>query len=110
MGDKGVDVAAHVGGVGVNDLVVVATGGSKVLGNPGLRIGDALAQDLIDGKGDVIGVLNDGGVVIEDGLTDAATAGQATEDQGGQHEDEQYRKNKKDSSGGKELFAILCGK
>ena len=49
LGDKRVDVAAHVGGIGVNDLVVVAASGGKVLGNPGLRIGDALAQHLIDG-------------------------------------------------------------
>ena len=45
---------------------------SKVLGDPGLRISDALAQNLIDDKGDVIGVLDDNGIVIEDGLSGAA--------------------------------------
>ena len=35
---------------------------------PSLRIGDALTQNLIDSKGDIIGILDDGGVVVEDGL------------------------------------------
>ena len=93
LGDKGVGVAAHVGGVGVDNLVVISASGSEVLGDPGLRIGDALAQNLIDGKSDVVGVLDDGGIVIEDGLAGAAAAGQAAEDQGGQHEDEQHREH-----------------
>ena len=94
---------------GVDDLVIIAAGGGKVLGNPGLRISNALAQNLIDRKGDVIGVLDDGGIVIEDGLSGAAAAGQAAEDQGGQHEDEQHREHEQDCGGGKELLAMLCG-
>ena len=101
MGDKGVGVAGHVAGVGVDDLVVVATRRCKVLGDPGLRIGNALAQNLIDRKGDVIGVLDDGGIVIEDGLSGAAAAGQAAEDQGGQHEDEQHWEHEQDCGSGK---------
>ena len=64
MGDKKVGVAAHVGGVGIDNLVVVAAGGGKVLGDPSLRAGDALTQNLIDSKGNVIGVLDDGSVVV----------------------------------------------
>ena len=94
---------------GVDDLVIIAAGGGKVLGNPGLRISNALAQNLIDRKGDVIGVLDDGGIVIEDGLSGAAAAGQAAEDQGGQHEDEQHREHEQDCGSGKKLLAMLCG-
>ena len=41
---------------------------------PSLRIGDALTQNLIDSKGDIIGILDDGGVVVEDGLAGCAAA------------------------------------
>ncbi len=109
MGDKGVGVAAHVGGVGVDNLVVISASGSEVLGDPGLRIGDALAQNLIDGKGDVIGVLDDGGVVVEDRLAGAAAAGQATENQGGQHEDEQHWDHEQGKGCGEKFLAMLCG-
>ena len=109
LGDKGVGVAAHAGGVGVDNLVVISASGSEVLGNPGLRIGDALAQNLIDGKSDVVGVLDDGGIVIEDGLAGAAAAGQAAEDQGGQHEDEQHREHEQNSGGSEELLSMLRG-
>ena len=106
LGDKGVGVAAHVGGIGVDDLVVIAAGGGKILGDPGLRVGDALAQNLIDGKGDVIGVLDNSGVVVEDGLSSAAAAGQAAEDQGGQHEDEQHREHEQDCGNGEYLPSV----
>ena len=109
MGDKGVGVAAHVGGVGVDDLIIVAASGGEVLGDPGLRIGDALTQNLVDGKGDVIGVLDDSGIIIENGLSGAAAVGQAAEDQGGQHEDEQHREHEQNSGGNEEFLAVLRG-
>lgn len=96
--DKGVGVAGHVGRIGVDDLIVVPTRSGKVLGNPGLRIGDPLAQDLIDGKSDVAYVLDDSGVVIENGLAWSAAAGQTAKDEGRQHKDEQHRQEQKDGN------------
>ena len=80
--DKGVGVACHITGVGTDNLIVVPTRSGKVLSDPGLRIGDPLAQDLIDGKSDVAYILDDSGVVIEDGLAGIAAAGQPAEDEG----------------------------
>ena len=68
-----------------------------------------VTQNLVDGKGDVIGVLDDSGIIIENRLSGAATAGQAAEDQGGQHEDEQHREHEQNSDGGEEFLAVLRG-
>ena len=109
LGDKGVGVAGHIAGVGVDDLIVVAAGRGEVLGNPGLCVGNALTQNLIDSKSNIVGILNDGGIVVENGPTGTAAAGQAAEDQGGQHEDEQHREHEQNSDGGEELLAVLRG-
>ena len=107
MCDKGVGVAGHIGRIGVDDLIVVPTRSGKVLSDPGLRIGDPFAQDLIDSKGDVAYVLNDGGVVVENRLVGTAAAGQAAEDQRGQHEDEQHRQEQKGGNSRHDLPNVL---
>ena len=38
-----------------------------------------------------------------------AAAGQAAENQGGQHEDEQHREHEQDCGSGEKLLAMLCG-
>ncbi len=109
LGDKRIDVAGHIAGVRIDDFVVVTARRGKILSDPGLCVSDTLAQNLIDGKGDVIGVLDDGGVVVEDRLAGAAAAGQATENQGGQHEDEQHWDHEQGKGCGEKFLAMLCG-
>ena len=106
MGDKGVGVAGHIAGVGVDDLIVVAAGRGEVLGNLGLCVGNALTQNLIDSKSNIVGILNDGGIVVENGLTRITAADQAAENQRGQHEDKQHREHEQDRSRRKELASV----
>ena len=76
------------------------------MGDSGFRIGDAFAQDLIDRKGDVAHILDDSGVVVEDGLTRSA-AGQAAEDERGQHKNEQHRQEQQDGDDRHDLPNVL---
>ena len=102
-----VGVAGHVGGIGVYDLVIISACCGEVLGDPGLCIGDTLTQNLIDSKGDVAHVLNNGSIVIEDRLSRTTAAGQAAENKRWQHKDEQYREHEQYGGSRKYLPCVL---
>lgn len=92
MSEKRIGVADQIPFIGILDFVIVAAGRRKIRSNPGLCVSDALAQDLIDGKRQVIGIFRNGGIVVQNRDTvGGVSGGQPPEDNGGQHKDEQDR-------------------
>ena len=93
LADKSVGIAHQIVGIGIDDLIVVTAGLGKVVRNPLFHIINALSKNLIDGKGDLVGIFNDGSIVVHNGLgiRIRGAAEQAAENNGGEHEDEQHR-------------------
>ena len=62
-----------------------------------LRLPGAAKKKMAVIKSNIVGILNDGGIVVENGPAGTAAAGQAAENEGGQHDDEQHREHEQNS-------------
>ena len=66
--DDEVGVVDRAGGIGIFNFHLVSAGRSKVRFNAGHHIVQRFAQDGVDGKSDVVGVLHDCSFAVEDRL------------------------------------------
>ena len=105
LANEGVGVAGHR--EGLDDLIVVPARGGKVLGGTGLRIGNTLGQNFVDGGGDAVHIPGDGVAVVENRLAWCSAAGQPAENQSRQHQHKQYREKKNYRHRRQQLLPVL---
>ena len=109
--DDEVGVVDRAGGIGIFNLHLVSAGRSKVRFNAGHHIVQCLAQDGVDGKSDVVGVLHDCSFAVEDRLLRVCrrkSVDQTAENQPGQHQNKQDRQQKQSNDDGDDLADMLA--
>ena len=87
--DKQVGVINGTAGIGIFDLHVVGSRCRKVSFNPGKYIIQCLAQNAVEGKGNLVGVLNNRCFAIQNrnfGVRWRKGIGQSTENKTREHE------------------------
>ena len=109
--DDEIGVIDGAGRIGIFDLHLVSAGRGKVRFNAGYHIVQCLAQDGIDGKCDVVGVLYDSSFAVEDRMFRVRWRkgiDQTAENQPGKHQNKQDRQQKQNDNDGNDLADMLA--